>query len=464
MRLTRTPSSHRSSNPFSISGRTALILGLASQMILLVFCFLFSKSSVVEEVATYIYADAQADYLWGVFVGLLLTVTVSFWPIDAREKLVVALLWQAKVVICLVLMLFYEAYFIELDAFGYFNTAVSEFAQFDGLLIGDGSNNVTEICKLLLAILPGSYHMLKVLFAYAGLIGIFFFYRTICLASGTSNTMWLIGLGLFPSILFWSSILGKDPLSFLGIALSCYGIINISKKQLTVGIFSLAAGILLVAYIRIWMSLILLAPAALVIALTVKSRLARILLAVLALGVAAGLLSVFNERFEIESRKDAVERYDALSRNWSDVGGSSQAIEANLTDPIQMLAFVPMASFTALFRPLPFEITSVFGTISGLENLLLLVMFWRALMRFRMHHFRDHAIAVGILFIGVWVLIYGPISYQNFGTAVRFKLQVLPVFLALLIAIGSKRAPGGEFSESAQSQPLSFDPLVNHKK
>jgi hypothetical protein len=449
MRLIRTPSADRSSSSFSISGTTALILGLASQMILLVFCVLFSKSSVVELAATYIYADAQADYLWGVFIGLLLTVTVFFWPIDAKEKLVVAFLWQAKLVVCLVLMLFYEAYFIELDAFGYFNTAISEIAQFDGVAIGDGSNNVTEFCKLLFAILPGSYHMLKVLFAYVGLIGIFLFYRTICLAVGTSNTMWLIGLGLFPSILFWSSILGKDPLSFLGIALACYGIINISKKQLTAGLFWLAAGILLVAYIRIWMALILLAPAVLVIALTIKSRLARVLLAVVALGAAAGLLSVFNERFEIESRRDAFERYDSLSRNWSDVGGSSQAIEENLTDPIQLLAFAPLAGFTTLFRPMPFEIPSVFGTLSGLENLLLLVMFWRALVRFRMHHIRDHAIAAGILFIGVWVLLYGPISYQNFGTAVRFKLQILPIFLALLIAIGSKRALGGVFPESA---------------
>jgi hypothetical protein len=464
MRLARAPSSDRRSNSFSISGNTALILGLASQMFLLVFCVLFSKSSVVEIAATYIYADAQTDYLWGVFVGLLLTVTIFFWPIDAREKLVVAFLWQAKLVVCLVLMLFYEAYFIELDAFGYFNTAVSEFAQFDGITIGDGSNNVTEICKLLLTILPESYHMLKVLFAYVGLIGIYLFYRSICLAVGTSNTTWLFGIGLFPSILFWSSILGKDPLSFLGIALACYGIINISKKQLTAGLFWLTVGILFVAYIRIWMSLILLAPAALVIALTVRSRTARILLAVVALAAAAGLLSVFNERFEIESRRDAFERYDTLSRNWSDVGGSSQIIDENLTDPIQLIAFAPLAGFTALFRPLPFEITSVFGTLSGLENLLLLVMFWRALVRFRLYHIRNHAIAAGILFIAVWVLLYGPISYQNFGTAVRFKLQVLPIFLALLIAIGSKRALGGVFPESEQSQPLRLGPLVNHKK
>ena len=443
---------------------TALILGFLLQAILLLFCVFFSAADVVKAGSSYIYADAQTDYLWGVFMGLLLTGTIFFWPIKPDEKIIVALLWQAKIVVCLVLMLFYEAYFIDLDAFGYFNTAVSEGGQFSGLIMGNGTDNIAEICKVFFLLLPESYHLLKVLFAYVGLIGIFVFYRTICIAAGKVNLNWLLGLGLFPSILFWSSILGKDPISFLGIAISCYGIICISKKQLGLGLFSLAIGILLVSYIRIWMALILMVPAALVIGITVKSKLSRIVLGIVAIGVAGALLTVFNGQFEIETKRDAVERYDALSRGWGDVGGSGQVIESNLTDPIQLLAFAPVAGFTALFRPMPFEIPSVFGTLSGLENLLLLMLFCRALLRVRLAHFRNSAIAAGLLFIVVWILLYGPISYQNLGTAVRFKLQVLPILLALFIAIGMKKKRFTSLPQASLVQSVIFDPPMERRK
>ncbi len=425
----------------SFSDRSALILGLSFQVFLLLSCIAFSNSSVVETAATYIYADGQVDYLSGVFLGLILTLTIFFWPINRHEKLIVFLLWQAKLVVCLVLMLFYEAYFVELDAFGYFNSAAGQ-PVFFGFAIGDGTTNVIELCKLLLSVLPDSYHLLKVAFAYVGLVAIVIFYRVFCLAAGSSNRVWLVGLGLFPSILFWSSILGKDSISLLGIAIACMGMTLMPKGKIWLGFFWLAIGILLVAYIRIWLALILLAPAMVIVMTGVKSKLIRIALIIFAFGIAVGLVTVFNERFEIESRRDALERYDSLSRNWSDVGGSSQVIEVNLTDPLQLLAFTPLAAFTALFRPLPFEILSVFGTLSGLENMLLLALFLRAIVRFKATFLRKRELLAGMAFLLVWVILYGPISYQNLGTAVRFKLQILPVLLGLFIVIGTKnKAP-----------------------
>ncbi len=424
----------------SISGslNTALILSLLLQAILLLFCVFFSASDVVKAGSSYIYADAQTDYLWGVFIGSLLTGTIFFWPIKPDEKIIVALIWQAKLVVCLVLMLFYEAYFIDLDAFGYFNTAVSESGQFSGLAFGDGSNNIAEICKAIFTVLPESYHVLKLFFAYVGLIGIFFFYRAICIAAGTANPNWLLGLGLFPSILFWSSILGKDPISLFGIACTSFGIANILAKKNTLGLLAIIFGLVVVSYIRIWLALVLLVPILYVIIFTMRSKLARLGLGFAAFAAAATLLTNFNERFEIESGRDALERLDTLSRSWSDVGGSGQFVTANLSNPVEFLAFAPIAGFAALFRPLPFEISSLFGTLSGIENTILLFLFLRACIRFRWRHWRNPAIAFSFLFVLVWVLLYGPISYQNLGTAMRFKLQVLPIFLALILVIGQK--------------------------
>lgn len=420
-----------------LSDTNALGLGLALQTLLLLCGLFFANSAVVQSAAVYVFADGQTDYLAGLACGLALSFSLFLWPIARSEKLVLLLLWQAKLLICLVLMLYYEAYFVELDAFGYFNRARSE-QYFLGLSLGDGSENITELCKLLLAVLPDSYHLLKVLFAYFGLIAIFVIYRTICTVIGRDNLMWLAALGLFPSILFWSSILGKDPVSLLGVAIAFLGMAKLSRGKFWIGLAYVAAGILLVAYIRIWLSLILLVPAMVIVLRGVKSMITQAIIVVAAVLMGALLVATFNEKFEIESRRDAVEKYDTLSRNWSDMGGSSQVIEANLTDPVQLLAFTPLAAFTALYRPLPLEIGSLFGTLSGLENLFLLLLTIRAIARFKLSMLRNREVLAVAMFLFVWVVIYGPISYQNLGTAVRFKLQILPIFLALLIYFGRK--------------------------
>ncbi|MGH2453071.1 MAG: hypothetical protein ACRDF5_04820, partial [bacterium] len=117
------------------------------------------------------------------------------------------------------------------------------------------------------------------------------------------------------------------------------------------------------------------------------------------------------------------------------VGGSAQVPPADLTRVDRFLVFLPLGVFTALFRPLPGEVSHTFGLVAGLENSVLLVLAALALTRLRLFHFRDPVLLWGVLFVGIWAILYALISYQNLGAAARFKVQILPVLLGLIAAV-----------------------------
>ena len=77
-----------------------------------------------------------------------------------------------------------------------------------------------------------------------------------------------------------------------------------------------------------------------------------------------------------------------------------------------------------------------FGMLAGLEDLVLLGLLMRALRRFRREYLQRPVIVWAILFVVIWSALYGVISSHNLGAAVRFRLQILPVFLLLLIYLG----------------------------
>jgi hypothetical protein len=158
-----------------------------------------------------------------------------------------------------------------------------------------------------------------------------------------------------------------------------------------------------------------------------------VLLAVAGLYASVGYLS---DRFQIGSADSLVQTTNGISHSWS-TGGSAQDVP-EFKSLGEMISFAPTGMFAALFRPLPGEVDKLFGLLAGLENLFLLGLAGLALSRMRLSFFRDPAITAGFTLVVVWSFLYGFASYQNLGSAERFKLQVLPVMLLLLFFILNK--------------------------
>ncbi|OAD21063.1 conserved hypothetical protein, membrane, partial [Candidatus Thiomargarita nelsonii] len=149
--------------------------------------------------------------------------------------------------------------------------------------------------------------------------------------------------------------------------------------------------------------------------------------------------NLFAEQFSIESSQDLVSTTDTVSSGWAR-GGSGQQISGGITSFGSMLAFMPIGSFTALFRPLPGEILNPFGLLSGLDNFILLSLLFFAIKRTQWKEIKEEPLLLwAIVLLTVWATIYGFVSYQNLGTAIRYKLMILPILLGLLLYFSRNR-------------------------
>ncbi len=88
-----------------------------------------------------------------------------------------------------------------------------------------------------------------------------------------------------------------------------------------------------------------------------------------------------------------------------------------------------------MFRPLPGEVNNVFGFLAGLEDSFLLILFALAMKRLRWRELLDPIIIWAILLIVTWAAAYGFIGF-NLGTVCRYRMQILPVFLGILLYLG----------------------------
>lgn len=377
------------------------------------------------------------DYAWGLGWALVLGALIAFAPVRKGDRPVLVLLWSLKIVTGLGLMLFYETrYNDSLDTYGYYLRPVTPGYDVPTPAFG-GVDNVYGLVWILHWIVPDSFHAVKMTFALIGLAGIYLAYRAAQAVWPRTPPALLVLLGAYPSLLFWSTILGKDPLVILGLGLAMLGFAWMSVKHRH-GALLAAAGVLVVLMVRPWIAPMAVVPAALVAATlrwggpTAASRarwFATAFFGPLTLLAAIALLAG-----ETPAMTALLARLNALTRAWA-FGGSGQ-VPPQFTSVWSVLVFFPLGAFTALFRPLPGEVPSAFGLMAGLDGLTLLTLVAAAAVRLArrpaVRGLVDAAVLWGLAFTVCWTLLYAFLSYQNLGTAFRFRAQLLPVLLLVL--------------------------------
>jgi hypothetical protein len=378
----------------------------------------------------------ERDYLLGVLWGGVLGALVLLWPASSTERSAVVLLWVGKLLVTLVVMLAYERQYDFLDSYTYFSDSVDPAHSAYAITAAFGTHNTILLFSLLWDVIPPSFHALKVSCAYVGLIGVWFFYKAWREVVPGTSVLPLFVLGLTPSVLFWSSTLGKDPIVLCGLGAATWGILRIRRAPALSAAITLIAGLALVGSIRPWIAGLFVGAILATSAVFARSA------AVRAAWIATGLLLILGITIPVVlvlsvTGRSLLATLTAVSSGWA-TGGSANAPVAfeSWLDPI---VFLPLGAFTALFRPLPGEVGGAFGLLAGLENLVLLALVglslskvWRRPLTF--------GVVLLVTFVLLWSGLYAFLSYQNLGTAVRFKLQVVPFLLALigLAAVGPR--------------------------
>jgi hypothetical protein len=399
------------------------------------------------------------DYVMGLFWWLVIAVMIFVFGGESARMLQVA--WLGKLLVTLVIMIVYERFYY-LDSYGYFllthtgehwmypgvdfrNDLMPSLFESDtlrGLKFGGGVGLENTLrFTLLISLISGPFfHALKVWMAFIGFMGVWFFYRAVVVALGRECPSMFFFLAFFPSIIFWGSILGKDPIQFFFLGLYAYGgaIWIVEGRLRAIGFIGL--GVLGSYLLRPWSGGM--AAGMLFLALLLgKCRTIQKISAVIPMVILAVLAGPAITAMDIDPSQlgpeVALELLQAKGGSFAQDTRYSQGSGAEFLDETGGMLTVPLyvAMFSGLFRPLPFDITNPFTAIAALENTIVLLMAVIGLAHFRLRYLRNPFFLWLVLFTLGWSVLYGYIVMANFGSGVRYKLQVWPFFLMLLICL-----------------------------
>jgi len=391
-------------------------------------------------------SDMAMDYavslVWAGFLGA----GIIFSPIRHKDKNMLLWAWFIKCFISLFALLFYEAHYPS-DAQGYWAWHTTNVYQksFMDVLFQEkyAASSTTFIIASYNKIVPdfikNSYHSLKISFSMVGLMAMYIFYRTSIIITKRENQMIFWALVLFPSLLIWNSRIGKESIMTFSIAVHTAGLVNWHFKRKSTYLFMGLAGWLACAFIRIWIGALLVVPLSFYFLSAQKGVLSKLTCSLL-LGIL--FLPIYNVLLHKLGHKNMISVYKKLGYVAKTQAGGGSAINrapVTVNGPLDVIKYAPSGIFTALFRPLPWDITGLLGLLSGMEGLLLLYLFFRAMNRTRLKELNDPIVVWGVVLVLSWATLYGFVIY-NFGTGLRWKAQILPIFLGLLLYLGRSRS------------------------
>lgn len=338
-------------------------------------------------------------------------------------------IWLIKSFITLIVMLPYEAKYT-LDAYIYFTSLIdinNEYIQ--GTINNFNTKIIANLNHYLGYIIGESYHALKLLYSLISFLGLFFFYKVFEIIMKRENKnihQWYIYLFfLFPTVLFWSSTLGKDSLSLFVLGVIFYLCIKIIQEFGFKNLLLFLFFFFLLYFLRYWyIGIFFLAISMyLFFRYVLKENIFIFSCIILSVVIIVSLL-------ENSYTSLIVDKLNKHTFEFAFGGSTTEIfIYENLGDYFYYL--IPNI-FTTLFRPMLFDVTNSFTFIAACENIILFLLCIKYIMLNIKPILKNKYTLFLLFYVVSWLLFYVIVSPGNLGTAVRFKLQVLPIILILI--------------------------------
>ena len=298
-----------------------------------------------------------------------------------------------------------------------------------------GTGFVSMVTGILYFVIGPTLYGGALVFALLAVVGSFFYYKAFGVAFPQGNkVLFALLVFLYPSLLYWPSLQGKDALLVFCIGLFAYGLALQLRVGGVKGMILLGLGIAGVLLIRTHIAAMLMVPAGMAIAvrsfssghLSLPSRVAML---VIMAGLCWWTISNTADFLELDSLSLAatLEYYD--ERLEDGFGGGSAYHPPSLTDPLGF----PKQVITVLFRPFPWETHSLEALVLSLEGAgLLALTIWRfSGLRHAIASVRsDPFLLFILLYILIFMLVF--MSISNFSILGRQRLMMLPFFFMLL--------------------------------
>lgn len=328
----------------------------------------------------------------------------------------------------------YYCFFIQGDAIGYWKVPKTyTFDTFkEGLFNGEGTMFMYAFNFMFSNLLNMSYLSNTLLYSLFGFMGLTFFYlvakQTVPFNKIISGYVVFPLIFFLPNLHFWSSGVGKDTILFLCIGMFVYGLM---KPMTRIPLILVAA--LLTMAIRPHILLFLLVGFGMAYIFGGKiSGFQRFAFSVVLLGIGLAILPSVMEFAKIEEA--SVESFDKFSE--AKAGVLSRASTGSAVD-ISSYPF-PLKVFTFWFRPLFFDVRNINGLIASIENLIILLIFIKAMRNNPVKAFKAAPFVIKGL---VFFLIVGTLAFSqslgNVGIMIRMRNMFLPGMLIYLMWVFS---------------------------
>lgn len=312
---------------------------------------------------------------------------------------------------------------------------------------------VAAVCAL---VCFDTYTVIALMFAGLSFMGMWAMYVTFLRIFPLAYKKLAIAVFFLPSVFFWGSGLMKDSLCIGALGWAFYGFYHvfIEKKNIVYAGIVGAVGVYVLVSVKVYILLSFLPPALLWIFNEnnnrIKSAATRMLLKpfFLLLGLGAGYLGATNltagdDRYDVDK---IGERTKINSTYLTSQVATGSAYNIGTFDGSigSMVKVAPQAMVVSLFRPFLFEARNPVMLLSALEATLFLYLtislfyktgFLKSLQLIAAEPILSFCFIFALIFaVGVGT------NSGNFGTLVRYKIPLMPFFLAALYIMQYKAA------------------------
>lgn len=290
-----------------------------------------------------------------------------------------------------------------------------------------------------------SCFMLHNLVGFIGMVFLFLNIKEICKGRYQKWYIWLV---LFlPGLNFWTAMIGKDSLIFLGISTLFYGLQNLKHRKVVTFI-----GLFLIMSVRVYIAIIAI-PCLLVSIListqNIKSVQKYFLIGFLCICMVPAYNSFLNftklENLDLEVATKVIAHHQ---ENW---GGGKLGHGGSYVDLTNATIFQTV--FTYLFRPLFFDAHTMPMMVSSFENLFLILITLSLLnpmnIVFLMKQ-KSLYLRFNIFYFVVATIILASAT-PNLGTAVRQKNMIIIALILIYVSCLSY-----QLNLKSQNQPTNI--------
>jgi hypothetical protein len=247
-----------------------------------------------------------------------------------------------------------------------------------------------------------------------------------------------------PSLLYWSSALGKDAWALFGLGICAYGVARCLTRKPISGLIFLSVGLWSVVMVRPHVGLTVFAGLVLAALLYKPGKASPMnpIVRVITFGILFVMMIVLISETEKFLGVETLNQETVNTELSSAEGRTSKEDVGSVFTPVRVNTplDLPYATITVLFRPFPWEAHNAQALATSFESVFLVYLMIKGRRRLvalpralRREAYTAYCLGITLTFI------YAFSSFSNFGILARQRVQVMPFFLVLICLNEAKK-------------------------